>query len=223
MTRSASGQHQLDLFLSPGEGPSSLVAAVGGPSLPPVARSAHAAHWRFSRPALASRHLKRIRERLDLVRRHFPELDGITIRVGLARARGVLGWGSLDEAQPGIWVRPRRCDLFTIAHELTHLLQARRLVPGGEASCDLYAMARSAALIDCEPSYAGCPPAWVDGNRLVPGAGEVLHRLAREAVAAHPERPRRALAQYRRSLAAVEGAVRVRRAPDRIDEVSEVI
>lgn len=185
-----------------------------------------APRWQFSRPALASPHLRRIRERLELVRRYFPELDGIAIRVGLARARGVLGWGSLDAAQPGIWVRPRRCDLFTIAHELTHLLQARGLVPGGEATCDLHALARSPVLIDCEPSYVGFPSSWCEERGLAPGAAEILHRLAREAIAAHPERPRRAITHYRRALAVLAGEglpVRRSNTPDRVDGVSEVI
>jgi len=85
--------------------------------------------WRFSRLVMASRHATRIRERLEFVRGFFPELDGITVRVGLARKPGVLGWGSLDPEHPGIWVRPRRIDSFTVAHEFTHLLQARGLAP----------------------------------------------------------------------------------------------
>ena len=90
--------------------------------------------WTFSRLAAASPHHARIVEHIEFARRYFPELDGITIRVGLAQKRGVLGWGSLDPERPGIWVRPRRLHLFTIAHEMTHLLQARALVPRGERS-----------------------------------------------------------------------------------------
>src|SRR6266850_2879342 len=81
--------------------------------------------WTFSRLVLRSPHLARIRERLEFVRGFFPELEGVTVRVGLVRKPGILGWGSLDPDQPGIWIRPRRLDHFTIAHELTHLLQAR--------------------------------------------------------------------------------------------------
>ena len=77
------------------------------------------------------------------MRRFFPEMDACTIRVGLAKKRGVLGWGSLDPERPGIWVRPRRLDHFTVAHELTHLLQARSLVPRGERACDLWALMTS--------------------------------------------------------------------------------
>src|SRR5262245_60011908 len=87
-----------------------------GPERPP---------WTFSRLVVRSPHFARIRERLDFVRPFFPEIHALTIRVGLARKRGVLGWGSLDPDAPGVWVRPRRLDTFTIAHEFTHLLQAR--------------------------------------------------------------------------------------------------
>ena len=49
--------------------------------------------WTFSRLVAASPHQARIRERLEFVRRFFPELNGVTVRVGLALKRGVLGWG----------------------------------------------------------------------------------------------------------------------------------
>ena len=73
--------------------------------------------WNQSRLVAASAHRERIMEYLEFARRFFPELDGLNIRVGLARKRGVLGWGSLDPDHPGIWVRPRRLDTFTVAHE----------------------------------------------------------------------------------------------------------
>ena len=117
----------------------------------------HRPRWTYSRPLLNSPHRAKILERLEFVRRFFPELDDCTIRVGLARKRGVLGWGSLDPEQPGIWVRPRRIDSFTVAHEFTHLLQARGLVPRGERSCDLWALARSPLLVDQPPSYLRLP------------------------------------------------------------------
>src|SRR5262249_22766901 len=119
-----------------------------GPERPP---------WRFSRLVLASPHLARIREKLEYVRRFFPEMDDATIRVGLARKRGVLGWGSLDPDDPGVWVRPRRLDAFTVAHEFTHLLQAPRLVPRGERACGPVALARSPPPNDQPPRYLRPP------------------------------------------------------------------
>ena len=81
--------------------------------------------WRMTRLVLRSPHRDRILERVEFVRRFFPEIDRCTVTLGLAQKRGVLGWGSLDPERPGIWVRPRVLHRFTVAHELTHLLQAR--------------------------------------------------------------------------------------------------
>ena len=131
---------------------------------------------------LASVHCERIRERLELVRGFFPELEGTTVRVGIARKRGVLGWGSLHPDHPGIWVRPRRLDAFTIAHEFTHLLQARGLVSRGERACDLWAMARSPLLIDTPPGYLRLPGHLRRQRSLTPRDAAVLHRAARRAV-----------------------------------------
>src|SRR5882672_2052929 len=113
--------------------------------------------WSLSRLVLRSPHRARILERLEFTRRFFPELNGLMIRVGLAQKRGVLGWGSLDPERPGVWVRPRLTHYFTIAHEFTHLLQARRQVPCGERACDLWALTRSPLLIDHIPGYLRLP------------------------------------------------------------------
>lgn len=154
--------------------------------------------WRFSRLVTGSRHAARIRERLDYVRGFFPELDGITVRVGIARKPGVLGWGSLDPDQPGVWVRPRRLDHFTIAHEFTHLLQARGLVPRGERACDLWALARSPLVVDHPPSYLRLP-AWLrHQRRLDTGQATLLSTLAREAIDARVAGDRRYLQRFER-------------------------
>jgi hypothetical protein len=158
--------------------------------------------WSFSRFALRSPHLPRIRERIEFVRGFFPELDGITIRVGLVRKRGILGWGSLDPEQPGIWVRPRRLEHFTIAHELTHLLQARGLVPGGERACDLWALARSPLVVDYAPGYLAVPRALRRPRPLEPAESQLLHAAARRAIAARQEGDRRYLLGFERDVAA---------------------
>jgi hypothetical protein len=154
------------------------------------------ARWRFSRLVERSPHAARIRERIEFVRAFFPELDGVTVRVGLAQKRGVLGWGSLDPDQPGIWVRPRRLDHFTIAHELTHLLQARGLVPHGERACDLWALARSPLIADHPPGYLRLPLAVRRVRRLTPQQATVLVRLARAAIAAREQGDRRYLKAF---------------------------
>jgi len=162
--------------------------------------------WRFSRLVERSPHAARIRERIEFVRSFFPELDGITVRVGIARKRGVLGWGSLDPDQPGIWVRPRRLDHFTIAHELTHLLQARGLVPRGERACDLYALARTPLVADHPPSYLRLPAALRRLRRLLPQQAATLTTLARQAIEARTQGDRRYLKRFEESARACFGA-----------------
>ena len=156
--------------------------------------------WTYSRPLLQSPHRARIMERLELVRRFFPELDVCTIRVGLARKRGVLGWGSLDPENPGIWVRPRRLDSFTVAHEFVHLLQARGLAPRGERSCDLWALARSPLLVDQPPGYLKLPR-HLRYTPPTPNQARVLCELAREAIAARAAGRGRYLARFEAEVA----------------------
>jgi hypothetical protein len=156
--------------------------------------------WRLSRLVLRSPHHERIRERLEFVRSFFPELEGTTVRVGLARKRGVLGWGSLDPDHPGIWVRPRRLDAFTIAHELTHLLQARGLVPRGERACDLWALARSPLLVDAPPGYLRLPAGLRRRRLLQPRDAALLHRAARRALEARAGGERCYLRHFERDI-----------------------
>lgn len=155
--------------------------------------------WCYSRLVVRSPHFERIRRRLEFVRRRFPELDGVCIRVGLARKRGVLGWGSLDPGQPGIWVRPRRLDYFTIAHELTHLLQARGQVPRGERACDLHALARAPELVDSVPGYVRLPPGLREGPGRQAEWAAAVCRAARAALAARAAGRRDYLRWFERS------------------------
>jgi hypothetical protein len=154
--------------------------------------------WDPSRLVQRSPHRPRILERLEFVRRFFPELADRTVRVGLARRRGVLGWGSLDPARPGIWVRPLRLSYFTIAHEFTHLLQARRLVPGGERACDLWALSRSPLLNDAPPGYLRLPGSLRHRRRLDPELATLLCQAARRAIAAREQGERRYLLLFER-------------------------
>jgi len=167
--------------------------------------------WRFSRLVLRSPHRERIRERLEFVRGFFPELEGITVRVGLVRKAGVLGWGSLDPDHPGVWVRPRRLDAFTIAHEFTHLLQARGLVPRGERACDLWALARSPLVVDRSPGYLRVPLRLRHQRQLPAQDAALLHRVAAEALQA---RERGERSYLRRFESAMELAVRERPDPE---------
>lgn len=157
--------------------------------------------WSFSRLVLKTPHQARIRERIEFVRRFFPELDGCSVRVGLALKRGVLGWGSLDPERPGIWVRPRRTEYFTIAHEFTHLLQARELVPRGERACDLFALARSPLLIDAAPGYLKMPRALRRRSGPTPAEASMLWNAARRAIAARDAGDRRYLLHFEHEVA----------------------
>jgi hypothetical protein len=152
--------------------------------------------WDLSRLVERSPHRARILERLEFVRRFFPELEDGTVRVGLAQKRGVLGWGSLDPARPGIWVRPRRLSYFTVAHEFTHLLQARRLVPGGERACDLWALARSPLLNDTPPGYLRLPGSLRRRRCLEPEQAASLCHAARRAIAGRERGERRYLLSF---------------------------
>ena len=149
---------------------------------------------------LRSPHYARIRERLEFVRRFFPEIEALTVRVGLVRRRGILGWGSLDPDQPGVWVRPRRLEHFTIAHEFTHLLQARGLVPRGERACDLWALARSPLLVDHPPGYLRLPAALRRLRQLDHAQATVLHRVARRALEARERGDRRYIQRFEHEI-----------------------
>lgn len=127
--------------------------------------------WSLSRLVQRSPHRPRILARLEFVRRFFPEMNGATIRVGLAQKRGVLGWGSLDPERPGLWVRPRITRYFTIAHEFTHLLQAR-----------------------------GLPRALRQRRALEPWQATLLHEAARRALAARERGDRRYLSRFEREV-----------------------
>jgi hypothetical protein len=157
--------------------------------------------WSLSRLVQRSPHRDRILERVEFVRRFFPELDGCTVRLGLARKPGVLGWGSLDPEQPGIWVRPRRLDYFTVAHEFTHLLQARRLVPAGERQCDLHALARSPLIVDAPPGYLRVPRGLRAKRRLSVEQSAFLCAAARRALAAREAGERRYLLRFEQEVA----------------------
>jgi hypothetical protein len=114
------------------------------------------------------------------VRRFFPELEDLALTVGLTRS--AQGFAELEGDR--LWLNPHRLSLHTIAHELTHLLQGRRLVPHGERSCDLFALAREVTLVDALPCYLRVPAKLADERGwLKPGAAALLHELAVEAAA----------------------------------------
>jgi len=97
-------------------------------------------------------------------------------------------------------VRPRRLSYFTIAHEFTHLLQARRLVPSGERACDLWALARSPLLNDAPPGYLRLPGALRRCRRFDLDQATSLCQAARRAIAAREAGERRYLLLFEREV-----------------------
>lgn len=119
--------------------------------------------------------------RIRYVRRFFPELDGLSLRVGLTRAAsGMAVMGGTE-----IWFNPSQTSYHTIAHELVHLLQTRDCgVPQGERSCDVFSLARHWTLNDVPPSYVKTPASFISENGGISEAGaHLLFDAANEAVA----------------------------------------
>jgi hypothetical protein len=134
------------------------------------------------------------------VRRFFPELDGLALKIGLTRTAA--GLAELEGDR--LWLNPNRLSLHTIAHELVHLLQGRGLVPHGERSCDLFALAREVTLVDAMPAYLRVPGALADQRGwLKPGVAPVLHRIAVEAAARRERGERRYLRWFENAAAAL--------------------
>lgn len=126
--------------------------------------------------------------RLKLVSRYFPEMRR-DIRIGITRAYDGLAFQSDDgEVKLMLDVRRRRRGgwryptYWTMAHELMHLAQFNsKGIPGGERACDIHALARiPAKLIDDSPSYLVVPRGLRGG--WCPGAAELAHALAKEAI-----------------------------------------
>src|SRR2546427_4126803 len=136
----------------------------------------------------------------------FPELEGTEFELDLLPSSStLLGLAEQDRDPPRIRLRPVRPTnpslTYTIPHELTHLLQyPLRIVPGGERSCDLYAMARTGDRFLVPPGYVRVPRgARMDWDRWRPTAAI----LAREAVTRRAEGTRTYIAWCERSLRAL--------------------
>jgi hypothetical protein len=94
--------------------------------------------------------------------KYFPELHNEIVHVGWIAphgwARGCCSSSNATTDKPlKISLQPNEKN-FTIAHEFTHLLQARRKeeleIPSGERACDIWALTRlPLELIDDYPSY----------------------------------------------------------------------
>jgi hypothetical protein len=108
----------------------------------------------FSRPAQQTFSLE-FKTRIIQVYDLFPELQKKRIVCGLLKGRGWIegmatGWTSppVFRLRPGV-------SRYTIAHELTHLIQGNGSgIPHGEVACDIWAVDRlPAELLDQRPYY----------------------------------------------------------------------
>ena len=115
-----------------------------------------------------------------------------------------------EPAAPRLKMRPRRLDYFTIAHEFTHLLQARGEVPRGERSCDLWALARSPLLVDSPPGSLKLPRVLARSKKLSLRDAKLRSERARAAIVAREAGDRRYLSRFEREVARIFGAARGR-------------
>ena len=142
----------------------------------------------------------------------FPELEDTDFELDLLPSSSwLLGLAEQDRSPPRIRIRPARPTnptlTYTIPHELTHLLQLPLgLVPGGERSCDLYAMARAGDRFLVPPGYVRVPvAARADWGRWA----FVAALLAREALTRRSEGARKYIVWWEasfRSLVSPPGA-----------------
>jgi hypothetical protein len=176
-TRSKNRASQLQLWQG---------SVAGGPDLQPT------------RVLLAHRSCARVLELIRQVRTFFPELDGLTLKVGLTRRAA----GLASREEPWIWVNPLRLTRHTVAHEMVHLLQAKGLAPAGEKSADLYALARHPLLADDLPCYLVTPKklrsTWQEESKTLPS---LLHRIACESLVRRAAGERNYLQWFERELA----------------------
>lgn len=122
---------QLDLF-----------AAESGTPPPPRVRVSFTAAWRQRlQPEMEKMIFRALRE--------FPEFDGATLTIGYTKAH----LGVATREKMSIRLNPHQLGFNTIGHELTHLLQGRGEIPGGEVQCDIWTLARSPIFLDEPPTY----------------------------------------------------------------------
>jgi hypothetical protein len=107
------------------------------------------------------------KKRIIEIFKYFPELHNEIVLVGWIAptgwARGSCWCSSTSASKPlKISLQPNERN-FTIAHEFTHVLQARKKevlqIPSGERACDIWTLTRlPLELIDDYPSYIGNYP-----------------------------------------------------------------
>lgn len=166
-------------------------------SLWPSKEDLAALPYRPSRSLLTHPSSPRILKMLSYVLRFFPELRDETIVVGVTKGadgRAVVG-------APRIWLNPRLLCYHTIAHELVHVLQGRFGIPSGERSCDLYALARDATLVDMKPAYLKVSEhAFDPDGKPLSGVAQVITMTAREALEKRSSGYRRYISWFEKTI-----------------------
>jgi hypothetical protein len=135
--------------------------------------------WTFTSRFTAKKGQGKFLRRLNEVRNLFPELEDHTVKVGITLRVD----GKADLESKAIYFRSRNASCYTLAHELTHLLQGMEKVPGGERSCDLYTLARHVNFCDQAPNYLKMPQKLLDENGLILEKYRILvHDTAKAAL-----------------------------------------
>jgi hypothetical protein len=112
--------------------------------------------------------------------RHFPELQGKTITVGVTRANlgSAVLLSTTSNADLTIRLNVRKLCYQTIGHEFMHLSQglgragaklprgAKTRIPGGEKQCDIWTLARSRLFCDEPPTYLQLPKPLIENWSL---------------------------------------------------------
>jgi hypothetical protein len=121
--------------------------------------------------------------RIERSLHEFPELEPYTVRVGLVLNSNDHGNAEARNFVIRLNTRARSgTTYFTIAHELTHLLQkpgGLGLVPFGEVQCDIYALARSSLFTDDMPTYL---PGLKCNKKVWRDHADAVRELCKEAI-----------------------------------------
>jgi hypothetical protein len=161
-----------------------------------------AAGFILTRPLAKHRSCKALLRKLNYVRRFFPELQCKTIKVGITHsASGLAVPGGIE-----VWFNPFQLSHHTIAHEFIHVLQGSDGIPGGERSCDVYAMARHWTLNDSIPTYVKIPKSFHDTSGCISEAhARLMFDAASRAIAQRHRGLRNYITFFENELARLDG------------------
>jgi hypothetical protein len=153
--------------------------------------------WTFTRRFEAKKGQSKFLERLDKARSYFPELDGITVKVGIT----INADGKADLQGKAVYFRSRNVSYYVIGHELTHLLQEIQGLPKSERSCDIFTSARTVLFCDESPNYVKVPKDMVDESGFIlEHYREFVHKTARSASALRRAGKRFYISWFERTL-----------------------